>query len=120
VKGTVNRRDILQSGDSIIGNIGIYEILGDNRSELPPPSDRDRTVTGDFAIVFATDDIDGLTRKVRDGGYRVIAPPMVLYPREEATVQDREMLFRDRDGVLINLVEFGVPRPAWSLVPEGA
>jgi catechol 2,3-dioxygenase-like lactoylglutathione lyase family enzyme len=102
---------ILQSGESIIGNIGIYEIIGDDRDTVPLPSDRVDTVTGDFAIVFITNDIDGLTEKVRAAGYPLISPPMVLFPREDAQVQTREMMFRDRDGVLVNLIELGVPKP---------
>jgi len=117
-KGRTLRAVILQSGDSIVGNIGVYEIIGDDRSGLPPPSDRADTVTGDFAVVFATNDIDGITERVRLAGYPIISPPMVLYPRDNVEVQDREMLFRDRDGVLVNLIEFGVPRPEWSLSPE--
>ena len=113
-KGYALRAVILQSGDSVIGNIGIYEIIGDDRSTLPPPSNRVDTVTGDFAVVFATNDIDGITEQLRAAGYLLISPPMVLYPREDAEVQTREMLFRDRDGVLVNLIEFGVPRPEWS------
>lgn len=113
-KGYALRAVILQSGDSVVGNIGIYEIIGDDRSTLSPPSDRVDTVTGDFAIVFATNDIDGITEQVRAAGYPLVSPPMVLYPRENAEVQTREMMFRDRDGVLVNLVEFGVPRPEWA------
>lgn len=116
-KGYALRAVILQSGDSVIGNIGIYEIIGDDRSTLPPPSNRVDTVTGDFAVVFATNDIDGITEQLRAAGYLLISPPMVLYPREDAEVQTREMLFRDRDGVLVNLIEFGVPRPEWSRPP---
>lgn len=113
-EGLALRAVILQSGDSIVGNIGIYEIIGDDRSTLPPPSDRNDTVTGDVAVVFATNDMDAITEQVRAAGYTLISPPMVLYPREDAEVQTREMLFRDRDGVLVNLIEFGVPRPEWS------
>ena len=118
-KGYALRAVILQSGESLVGNIGIYEIIGDDRRTLPPPSDRLDTVTGDVAVVFATNDIDGITKQLRAAGYPIISPPMVLYPRENAEVQDREMLFRDRDGVLVNLVEFGVPPPAWSRPPGG-
>ena len=105
------RAVILQSGDSIIGNVGIYEIIGDDRNMLRPPSDRIDTATGDFAVVFITNDIDSLTEKIRAAGYPLISPPMVLFPREDAQVQTREMMFRDRDGVLVNLIELGVPKP---------
>lgn len=102
---------ILQAGDSILGNIGIYEIIGDDRAPLPSPSNRVDTVTGDFAVVFITDDIDGITEKVIAAGYPLVSPPMVLFPNPEAEVQTREMMFRDRDGVLVNLIELGLPRP---------
>ena len=105
------RAVILQSGDSIIGNVGIYEIIGDDRTPLPPPSDRVDTVTGDFALVFVTNDIDGITEKVKAAGYPLVSPPMVLFPNPEAEVQMREMMFRDHDGVLVNFIEFGVPKP---------
>ncbi len=102
---------ILQASDSLIGNIGIYEIIGDDRTPLPKPSERVDTVTGDFAVVFITNDIDGITEKVVAAGYPLISPPMVLFPNPEAEVQTREMMFRDRDGVLVNLIELGIPRP---------
>ena len=110
-KGHALKAVILQSADTIVGNIGIYQLEGDNRSKLPKPSKRTDTVTGDFAVVFITNDIDGLTAKVRAAGYTIIAPPMVLFPREGAQVQTREMMFRDHDGMLVNLIELGVPRP---------
>ena len=102
---------ILQASDSLIGNIGIYEIIGDDRSPLPEPSNRVDTVTGDFAVVFITNDIDGITEKVVAAGYPLVSPPMVLFPNPEAEVQTREMMFRDHDGVLVNLIELGIPRP---------
>ncbi|MDE0799601.1 MAG: VOC family protein [Rhodospirillaceae bacterium] len=102
---------ILQAGDSTIGNIGIYEIVGDDRAPVPPPSNRVDTVTGDFAVVFITDDIDGITEKVIAAGYLLVSPPMVLFPSPGADVQTREMMFRDYDGVLVNLIELGIPRP---------
>jgi|TARA_B110000305_G_C19105815_1_gene477415 catechol 2,3-dioxygenase-like lactoylglutathione lyase family enzyme len=114
-QGSALRAVILQSGDSLLGNIGIYEIIGDDRTALSPPSVYANIVTGDVAVVFLTNDIDGITNQLRNAGYLLISPPMVLYAREDAQVQDREMLFRDRDGVLVNLIEFGNPRPEWSM-----
>ncbi len=54
---------ILQSADTIIRNIGIYQLEGDNRSKLPKPSNLKDTLTGDFAVLFITN--DGVTEKVR-------------------------------------------------------
>jgi len=102
---------ILQAADTIVGNIGIYELIGDERSRLAAPSTRTDTSTGDVAVVFITNNIDGLTEKVRAAGYPIISPPIVLFPREGAKVQTREMMFRDHDGVLVNLIELGDPRP---------
>jgi catechol 2,3-dioxygenase-like lactoylglutathione lyase family enzyme len=110
-RGHALKAVILQSADTIVGNIGIYQLEGDDRSALPAPSKRTDTVTGDFAVVFITNDIDGLTKKVAAAGYTIIAPPMVLFPREGAEVQTREMMFRDHDGMLVNLIELGKPKP---------
>jgi hypothetical protein len=33
--------------------------------------------------------------------------PMALFPREDMEVQPLEMLFRDRDGTLVNLIQQG-------------
>jgi catechol 2,3-dioxygenase-like lactoylglutathione lyase family enzyme len=95
------------AGTSVQGNLGIYQLY--NEDGTPPPS-RQTTDTriGDFALVFPTNDIHRLTAEITAAGYPIISPPVPLIEREEYAVQPVEMMFRDPDGVLVNLVQAGV------------
>jgi catechol 2,3-dioxygenase-like lactoylglutathione lyase family enzyme len=106
-QGLETRVKILQSGDTVYGNLGVFELAGDDRADVPRPSRETGARTGDVAVVFLTNDIEGIAAKVTAAGYTIIAPPMVLFPDETLRVQPREMLFRDRDGVLVNLIQLG-------------
>ncbi len=100
---------ILQSGDTIYGNVGLFQLVEDAET-APPPLQASATRTGDMALVFMTSDIDAIAEKVRAAGFTIISPPMVLFPREDMVVDPREMLFRDRDGILVNLIQPGIPK----------
>lgn len=104
--GLTVRARILQSGDVVYGNVGLFQ-LGDDRSTVPAPTQSSAARTGDVALVFLTDDIDGIAARLAEAGYTIISPPMVLFEREGMQVQAREMLFRDRDGILVNLIQEG-------------
>jgi len=97
---------ILQSGDAVYGNVGLFEILGAD-DHVRPVVQVPRARTGDVGLVFPTNALDALAEKVMAAGYTIIAPPMVLFPRADAAEQDREMLFRDRDGVQVCLMQKG-------------
>jgi catechol 2,3-dioxygenase-like lactoylglutathione lyase family enzyme len=101
------RVKILQSGDTVYGNVGLFELVGDERASVPAPSRASAARTGDFALVFLTSDIEAIAAKVAAAGYAIIARPMVLFPDAGLKVQPLEMLFRDRDGVLVNLIQPG-------------
>jgi hypothetical protein len=94
-----------------LANIGIYQMEGGNRAQLPKPSTHKDSIASDSAVVFITNDINAVTAKVTAAGYPIISPPMVLFPKEGAQKQTREMMFRDHDGMLVNLIELGLPRP---------
>jgi catechol 2,3-dioxygenase-like lactoylglutathione lyase family enzyme len=98
---------ILQSGDVVYGNVGLFELKGDERAKAPVVQRAPSAITGDAAVVFNTSDIMGITAKVRAAGYVIISEPMVLFPNEAMDVQPLEMLFRDRDGILVNLIQAG-------------
>ncbi len=100
---------ILQSGDTIYGNVGLFQLV-DDAETAPPPLQAPAARTGDMALVFMTSDIDAIAEKVQAAGYTIISPPMVLFPREDMAVDPREMLFRDRDGILVNLIQPGIPK----------
>lgn len=101
------RATVLMAGASVQGNIGIYQLHND---ETTPPALQQTpdTRTGDFAIVFPTNDIYRLTEEIEAAGYPIVSPPVPLIEREEYAQQPVEMMFRDPDGVLVNLVQAGV------------
>lgn len=105
--GVELRATVLMAGESIQGNLGIYQLYNDE-TKPPRPQQTPDTRTGDFAIVFPTNDIHRLTAEITAAGYPIVSPPVPLIIREEYDVQPVEMMFRDPDGVLVNLVQAGV------------
>ncbi|MDG2244146.1 MAG: VOC family protein [Rhodospirillaceae bacterium] len=106
-EGIELRATVLMAGESVSGNLGIYQLHNDETT--PPRSQQTRdTRTGDFALVFPTNDIHRLTAEITAAGYPIVSPPVPLIIREEYEVQPVEMMFRDPDGVLVNLVQAGV------------
>ena len=106
-RGRAVRVAILQSGDTLVGNVGLFSFVGD---DSPPPERRTEVRTGDTAFIFITTDIHGIYERVRDAGYAIVSPPMVLFPDPQAEQEDLEMLFFDADGVGINLIQRGSER----------
>jgi catechol 2,3-dioxygenase-like lactoylglutathione lyase family enzyme len=109
-KGETLRAIVVESGDNVFGKLGIYQLSAASVAKAPPPDQSTTTKVGDFAIVFGTDDIDGMTAKIKAAGYPIISPPVVLKENPAYAVQGREMMFRDPDGVLVNLVQPGVKK----------
>ncbi len=101
------RAVVLMAGESTLGNLGIYQLYKEKGTPPPPPRGTDTRI-GDVAVVFPTNDIWALTKKIQDAGYEMISPPVSLIERPEYEVQPVEMMFRDADGVLVNLVQAGV------------
>ena len=106
-KGATTKVRILQSGDVVYGNVGLFQLAGGDTPASSAPSAATRTNPGDVALVFNTTDINGIADAVKAAGYPVISMPMVLFPRDDMEVQSLEMLFRDKDGILVNLIQPG-------------
>lgn len=106
--GVELRATVLMAGESVVGNIGIYQLYKEEGAP-PPPSQRTDTRIGDVAVIFPTNDIWGLTKKIQAAGYTIISPPVALIERPDMKQQPLEMMFRDADGVLVNLVQAGIP-----------
>ena len=104
-EGAKVRLVILQSGDTLSGNVGLFTY---DDEQSPPPS-RTEVRTGDVAFIFITSDIQGIYEQVQAAGYPIVSPPMVLFPRPDSETQDLEMLFFDRDGIGVNLIQRSVP-----------
>lgn len=97
---------ILQSGDLVYANVGLFQFV---EEDVPPrPDPRTFVKTGDAAVVFLTSDIFGIYEKVKAAGYTIVSAPLVLFPRENSDAQDYEMLFFDHDGIGVNLIQRGV------------
>lgn len=106
-EGAELRATVLMAGSSVGGNIGIYQLYN-VPDDAPPPRQTPDTRIGDFAIVWPTNDIYRLTAEIEAAGYPIVSPPVALIERDEYAVQPVEMMFRDADGVLVNLVQAGV------------
>lgn len=103
------RATVLMAGESTVGNIGIYQLYNE-KGTPPPPAKTADTRIGDVAVIFPTNDIWGLTKKIKDAGYVIVSPPVSLMNRPDMKQQALEMMFRDADGVLVNLVQAGIAK----------
>lgn len=108
-KGKSVKVAILQSGELVYANVGLFQFVEDD--PLPRPEPRTYAKTGDAAVVFLTSDIFGLYEKVKAAGYPIVSPPMILFPQEGSETQSYEMLFFDHDGIGVNLIQRDVPTP---------
>lgn len=100
---------ILQSGDLVYANVGLFQFVEDDSPPRPDP--RTFVKTGDAAVVFLTSDIFGIYEKVKAAGYTIVSAPLILFPKENSETQDYEMLFFDHDGIGVNLIQRDVPTP---------
>jgi len=105
-QGRSLRNVILQSGNVVVGNIGLFQYLDD---KTPAPEIIPELRTGDVAVIFYTNDISGIHDAVEAAGYTIIARPVALYPKEGQPTQNVEMIFFDADGIGINLIQRDVP-----------
>ncbi|NKB43162.1 MAG: hypothetical protein GKS03_02670 [Alphaproteobacteria bacterium] len=108
-KGKPVRVSILQSGDLVYANVGLFQFVENDSPPRPEP--RTYAQTGDAAVVFLTSDIFGIYEKVKAAGYPIVSPPMILFPDEGSKTQSYEMLFFDHDGIGVNLIQRNVPTP---------
>ena len=103
------RYKILRSAGLNKGMVGLFELT----NPAPPPVDRrlDRCNAGESCSVFYCENLDTVYQRLLDAGNIVLCPPTHL----EVDIEDgviktaqrgqREMTFRDPDGILINLIE---------------
>jgi len=107
IGGKTVRVAILQSGDTVFANVGLFQFVGE--SQPLPPDPRTFVQTGDAALVFLTNDIFGINDQVKAAGYSIVSEPIVLFPRPGSETESYESLFFDRDGILVNLIQRNVP-----------
>jgi catechol 2,3-dioxygenase-like lactoylglutathione lyase family enzyme len=99
--GSAVRYKLLAAGEGMVGMIGLFAL------EAPAPQEVERADEaahiGEAALVFVCSDLDAAYEALRARGHPVIRPPALLRNPDGST--NREMTFRDPDGVMINLME---------------
>lgn len=105
---TVTRLCVLKrAGQPEFGMVGLFELSN------PQPEPVQRPTTGmnrgELTMVFYCDDLDTITAKLVAGNHVIVSPAAPL--RLRGYVKQREMIFRDPDGALINLIEWDPNRP---------
>ncbi len=106
IGGKTVRVAILQSGDTVFANVGLFQFVGEDQPA--PPDPRTFVETGDAALVFLTNDIFEINDRVKAAGYAIVSEPIVLFPEPGSETQSYESLFFDRDGILVNLIQRNV------------
>jgi hypothetical protein len=80
------------------------------KEALPPSlAQHNDTRIGDVAVVFPANDIWRMYSRIKEAGYVMISPPVTMIERPPMKQQSLEMMFRDTDGVLVKLVQAGLP-----------
>ena len=90
----------------VVGNVGLFQFIDEN--DGPPVYKPPRVQTGDIALIMLTRDIFSLYEKVKQAGYTIISPPRTQDPNPGQN-SSYEMMFFDRDGVIINFIQSAPP-----------
>ena len=85
-----------------VGNVGLFQFVDEN--DGPPVYKPPRVQTGDVALIMLTEDLLQIYKEVRDAGYTIISPPMNA-AGDTGLDAGYEMLFFDRDGIIVNLIQ---------------
>lgn len=99
--GSVTRAKILKADGPEWGMVGLFEVS----NPTPPELSRDtaRINQGETCLVFYHPDLDHVMQGLEAGGHQVLCAPLLF--NMEGKDRQREMTFRDPDGVLVNLIE---------------
>lgn len=99
---THTRARILMTGDQGVGMVGLFEL----REPSPPATTKDPATSnlGETCLVFYCADLDLVVARLDAGGHRILSRPTRFRVGEQT--KQREMIFRDPDGVMINLIEW--------------
>jgi catechol 2,3-dioxygenase-like lactoylglutathione lyase family enzyme len=98
---------ILKAEGDPMGMVGLFEL----KENSPPAVDRPagaRAHIGEGCMVFYCQDLDPVVDALKSGGHEILSPPEPFRVGDE--VKQREMIFRDPDGMMINLIEWDLSR----------
>ena len=101
------RAVILKAPGPAYGMVGLFELT----EPAPAPVTRQGSAAhvGDVTLVFYCADLDPVHQQLVADGHTIISPPVNLVIGD--FVKQREMIFRDPDGVLVNLIEWDPDNP---------
>ena len=85
-----------------VGNVGLFQFVDEN--DGPPVYKPPRVQTGDVALIMLTEEMLRIYAEVKNAGYTIIAPPMNA-TGDTGPDAGYEMLFFDRDGIIVNLIQ---------------
>lgn len=100
--GSLTRACILKAPGPAWGMIGLFEIS--QPTPTPVSLDSQRINLGETCLVFYHSDLDSVQASLEEQKLPVLCPPLMLVVDDQS--RQREMSFRDPDGVLINLIEW--------------
>ena len=101
-EGTKIRAKILKAPGPAFGMVGLFEL-----ADPAPDSVRRNEASsniGEMCQVYYCDDVGEVHDKLVEGGHTVVCPPTFL--KVGNRTGQREMVFRDPDGAMINLIEW--------------
>jgi len=105
--GALTKACILKAPGPAWGMVGLFEV-----SQPDPPAlhrDEQRINQGETCLVFYHRDLRAVQAALETLGMPVLCPPLML--EVDGVARQREMTFRDPDGVLINLIEWDPDDP---------
>lgn len=101
-EGTLIRAVILKADGPAFGMVGLFELS--DPKPVAIQKDINTTNIGDTCLVFYCKDLDPVTEKLKAGRHTILSEPTAL--EIDGYKKQREMIFRDPDGVMINLIEW--------------
>lgn len=100
--GSYTRACILKAPGPAWGMVGLFEI--GNPAPAPVQRVAGSINQGESCLVFYCADLNPVTAALKAGHHLILCEPVSLRIGEQ--VKQREMCFRDPDGILINLIEW--------------
>ena len=98
---------ILKAPGDPMGMVGLFQL----KEEYPPAVHRPqgpRAHIGEGCMVFYCKDLDPVVAALEAGGHEILSPPVAFQVGDRE--KQREMIFRDPDGMMINLIEWDLGR----------
>ncbi len=95
---------VLSSKGSLVGNIGLAEVINPEKKMLPNKFDKSINF-GETCLVIRTENLKNILKYIKNNNYTIISTPTKL----ELPTDDEvwEMFIRDPNGVLVNLSHHG-------------